>query len=195
MTLHCVLIRCITQYTTQDKPLICSKFPREDSAVDALQLPARHHQHSAQIHLLPIFSSRASKQERNESEWRAPWCRPSPSFCSCSPVGREPRHRQRGSVAGLTFPFSCSQRTAARPIHPNRVPLFEWLWGGALGRRRGRAAAGWMVPGWALERGVRTTARGRGICVMSVQTREQRFPHLRSSRRRREGGATTWPGA
>lgn len=54
----------------------------------------------------------------------------SPSFCSCSLVGWQPLHRQRGSVAGLTFPFSCSQRAPARPIHPNRVLLFEGPRGG-----------------------------------------------------------------
>lgn len=75
--------------------------------------------------------------------------------------------RQRGSVAGLTFPFSCSQRVPARPIHPNRVLLFAWpsglarTWTG--GRRVGGgsswgfgSAAGWMVLG-AFKRGVRTT--------------------------------------
>lgn len=106
-----------------------------------------------------------------------------PSFCSCSPVGWQPLHRQRGSVAGLTFPFSCSQSAPARPIHPNRVLLFEWPLGGG---GSGGGAGGWRVvgdlpqlDGWfraAFKRGVRTTTQG--ICVMSVQARKQRLPHL-----------------
>lgn len=83
--------------------------------------------------------------------------------------------RQRGSVAGLTFTFSCSQLAPFIPIESCSLR-------GRLGRRgHGRgaegaggswgfgSAAGWMVPG-AFKRGARTNTRGRGIRVMSAQT-------------------------
>lgn len=84
--------------------------------------------------------------------------------------------RQRGSVVGLTFPFSCSQLPPFIPIESCSLRgRLGWLGHGRGGGAEGPggiwgfgSAAGWMVPG-AFKRGASANTRGRGIRVLSAQ--------------------------
>lgn len=95
-------------------------------------------------------------------------------------------HRQRGSVVGLTFPFSCSQLPPFIPIESCslrgrlgwRGHGRGWGWGG----RRGRGVVGDSVPqldGWFRGRSSEVRARTHEAegSVSCRRRRVQRFPH------------------